>query len=340
MIKAYKEGKDLYAVIGSKSFKVPYENCLEFHPVTHALQPDGKARRSDAKSILLGITYGMGEASLANRINRSVDEARQIIDDFYSGFKGVKKLTEDSQKMLKEKGYVTDMWGRRRHIPDAQLPDFTVKPMKDTSTTFNPLLGAIPHEDKLLQAKIKSYQDRLSKTKWKKEVDVISAQAAKEGLSVTNNKGFISRALRQCLNARIQGTAASMTKLAMVMVHNDPELKALGFRLLATVHDEMFGEAPRENSQRAGERLCEVMIEAAKTKCSVVPWKCDPYMVSRWYADEASGGVLNTYNKLVKSGMSEQDATLKLVNDYKFINAKYIEQMCSDTFDPNAHSDI
>ena len=52
MLTAYIEGKDLYAVIGSKSFHVPYEECLEFN--NGVLNPDGKARRSKAKTILLG----------------------------------------------------------------------------------------------------------------------------------------------------------------------------------------------------------------------------------------------------------------------------------------------
>ena len=52
MLTAYNEGKDLYAVIGSKSFHVPYEECLEFN--NGVLNPDGKARRSKAKTILLG----------------------------------------------------------------------------------------------------------------------------------------------------------------------------------------------------------------------------------------------------------------------------------------------
>ena len=52
MLNAYIEGKDLYAVIGSKSFHVPYEECLEFN--NGVLNPDGKARRSKAKTILLG----------------------------------------------------------------------------------------------------------------------------------------------------------------------------------------------------------------------------------------------------------------------------------------------
>lgn len=69
MLQAYREGKDLYSVIASISFGVPYEDCLEFYPEgtkividgkeivcgkkTHQ-NKDGKERRSQAKSILLG----------------------------------------------------------------------------------------------------------------------------------------------------------------------------------------------------------------------------------------------------------------------------------------------
>ena len=53
MLQAYAEGKDLYALIGSFCFHNNYEDNLEFHPVTHKLQPDGKKRRSKAKTILL-----------------------------------------------------------------------------------------------------------------------------------------------------------------------------------------------------------------------------------------------------------------------------------------------
>ena len=54
MIKAFKDGKDIYASIASIAFKVPYEKCLEFHPETGEYQPDGKARRGEAKTIVLG----------------------------------------------------------------------------------------------------------------------------------------------------------------------------------------------------------------------------------------------------------------------------------------------
>ena len=337
MIRAYDEGKDLYAVIGSICFHCKYEDCLEFHPVTHELQPEGKERRSKAKAILLGITYGMSAKSLADRIGVSLKEAEDIIGNFYKGFKGVKKLTDDSQRMLVEKGYVTDMWGRRRHLPDAQLPDFTVTPIKSDCSNFNPLLGSVEHEDLALKAKIVKYEDALSKTKWKKETDALVLAAKKDGLKVRNNRLFKSRAMRQCLNARIQGTAASMTKLAMAMIHNDKKLQDLGFQLLITVHDEVLGQAPIENSKEAADRLCELMVLAAKEKCSC-KFKCDPYIVrDGWYADEAAASILNSYVNYCKT-LSKEEALKKVEDKYLMFNKDTIKKICDETFVLNVDS--
>jgi hypothetical protein len=54
MCDAFQHGRDIYATIAGISFNMPYEKCLEFHPETHEYQPDGKARRSEAKTIVLG----------------------------------------------------------------------------------------------------------------------------------------------------------------------------------------------------------------------------------------------------------------------------------------------
>ena len=330
MIEAYREGKDLYAVIRSKCFHNDYWDNLEFNK-EGVLQPEGKARRAKRKTILLGITYGMGATTLAERMNLSREESDKIIEDFYKGFPGVDKLTKDSQEMLKKKGYVTDMFGRRRHIPDAQLPEYEIKADKN-NYDFNPLLGTPKHVDEKTAALISSYRKKMENARWKKDKDRIIMRAKKDGISIKNNGGFINRALRQCLNARIQGTARSMTKLAMIMIHNDKELNDLGFKLLVTVHDEVFGMAPTINSERAGQRLCEVMVEAAKVKCGSVAWKCDPYVVKRWYLDEFSAEVLKDYNK-------SKDLD-KIKEKYSAINPKFIEMMCKEEFDCNLYEDI
>lgn len=58
MMQSFMEGKDIYATIASLAFNLPYERCLEFHPETGEYQPDGKARRGEAKTIVLGEPRG------------------------------------------------------------------------------------------------------------------------------------------------------------------------------------------------------------------------------------------------------------------------------------------
>lgn len=50
--------RDAYATLASIALGVPYEECLEFHPVTGELQPEGKARRSIGKVLNLGEPRG------------------------------------------------------------------------------------------------------------------------------------------------------------------------------------------------------------------------------------------------------------------------------------------
>lgn len=54
LIDAFKNNRDVYATIASIALGVPYENCLEFHPETGELQPEGKERRSIGKVLNLG----------------------------------------------------------------------------------------------------------------------------------------------------------------------------------------------------------------------------------------------------------------------------------------------
>ena len=81
MIDSYKEGKDLYAVMGSSVYHNKYEDNLEHYPDGSTFV-EGKKRRSAMKAVLLGIMYGMGPGSLAERIGSTKEEAKSIIDNF------------------------------------------------------------------------------------------------------------------------------------------------------------------------------------------------------------------------------------------------------------------
>lgn len=116
----------------------------------------------------------------------------------------------------------------------------------------------------------------------------------------------IAQASRQCLNARIQGSAASLTKIAMVDLFNDPILKELQAKLIITVHDEVLLECPEYYAEAASKRISEIMVHAAAKVGDDVPQSCDPYIVTRWYADEYAAAILDEFKKLEKTQSREE----------------------------------
>lgn len=308
MLNAYKEGKDLYAVIASLSFGVPYEKCLEFNPITHEKQVDGKERRSQAKTILLGLEYGRGAKSIGEQLNKSKEDAQVIIDKFFSAFPKVEQWINNTHKSVKQCGYVEDWYGRRRRLPDILLPEyeFIVEDSSSSMKNFNPFLDCGDRVDESIELKIQDYKKQLAKAKWGKQRDDVVNKARQDNITIKNNSSFIAQAERQSVNAIIQGGAATLTKLAMINIDNDAELNRLGFKLLITIHDEVLGECPQENSEQVAKRLTQVMIDTAKPYMNV-PMSCDAYNVSHWYEDEYKAELLKEFDSYMKN-MSREDA--------------------------------
>lgn len=303
MINAYKNGKDLYATIASKVYHNNYEDNLEFNPATGKMQPDGKKRRTSVKSLLLGIMYGMGSGSIATSIGCSIEEADEIKSGFFNEFPNVEKWINNTQLFAHNNGYVEDVWGRRRRLPDIQLPKYDIQIAN--SSDFNPLLGSLGVYANT-NVKIKQdYLNKLNACKYRKEVEKVKEMALKDGVKIKDNTGFIAQAERQCVNARIQGGAASMSKRAMINVHNNEELKSLGFRLLIAVHDELIGECPIENVERCKELLSEVMKQSALPEVTV-PFKCDADSFKSWYEDVYTSDVQKEYKSLLEKYDNEK----------------------------------
>lgn len=215
MQTAYLKKQDLYSSVAAKCYHNRYEDNLEFQPQpdgTVIQSQEGKERRSKAKQMFLGINYGMSPQTLAKRMQLPYAEAQSIVDSYYEGFKGIDKLTKDSQEMAKKLGYVTNIYGRRRHLPDAQLPEISVELSKQKEF-FNPFLNSRTHVDKALEAKMKTYEKSYKKAKKKEEKEAIKSQALLDGIIIRNNGAFISRSLRQSLNARIQGCISGETRV-------------------------------------------------------------------------------------------------------------------------------
>lgn len=122
MINAYKEGKDLYAIMGSQVYQLPYEDCREFYP-DGTVNVEGKHRRTTMKSVLLGIMYERGATAIGEQFNKSAEWAQQLIDNFYKSFPKINQYRLKIENMAETYGYVTTITGRKRRLPDMQLED-------------------------------------------------------------------------------------------------------------------------------------------------------------------------------------------------------------------------
>ena len=284
LYNTFMQGKDLYSEIASKSFNVPYEDCLEFNS-DGTTNKEGKARRTQAKSILLGILYGRGEASIAEQLGCTLEKAKAIKESVFNAFPILRKFESDSKHMAQDIGYVTTVCGRKRRLPDMQLPTYDFKwsdeaPIADDVLDFDSEDTTLP----VPQSRIRYYLSKLRNCRYNQK-QYIFKEANKEGIWIIDNGGKIADAERQCVNSRIQGSAADLTKLAMIDMSNNERLKELGFRLLIPVHDEVIAECPQENAKECSKLLADVMCKAAE-KILEMPIKCDVVVSKEWYGKE------------------------------------------------------
>ena len=316
MFETFMQGKDLYSEIASKAFNVPYEECLEHFPkgsyiIQHSdgdwyyateeeiankalnvkiadgetdVYRVGKERRTQAKSILLGVLYGRGIASIAEQLGCTEEQAQAIKDSVFRGFPAIEDFEQRSLQMARDVGYVTTVCGRKRRLPDLPLPEYSFswesgfEPEGDI-LDFDLLEIEVPHSKQVY------YLDKLKRAKWYKKKNEIIEAAKKEHIVITSNSKRIGDATRQCVNARIQGSAADLTKLAMIELYNNQHLRDLGFRMLIPVHDEIIAECPREHMQECSDLLAKTMSSAAEEVLGM-PIKCDVEVTEAWYGDK------------------------------------------------------
>lgn len=294
MIEAFRQGKDFYAQIASVAFNKSYRECLEFQTddegnfildkngerVTY---PEGKERRAQAKSILLGINYGRGAASIAEQLGCSKEKAEKIKNDVFEGFPAIEEFEQQSFAMAEDYGYVTTLWGRKRRLPILTRPDYEFEWKEGANLSDDPLNFDEEVDDEVPDDVIRDWTRKL-KNAWGKKKNQVIAQAMNEGIKITDNTKAKADAQRQVVNSRIQGSAADQSKLAMIALYNNERLKELGFRMLIPVHDEIIAECPKENAREVSELFAYVMSNSSGEKFTI-PISCDVTVTERWYGE-------------------------------------------------------
>lgn len=282
MLKAYKEGKDLYCEIASIAFNVPYEECKEFRE-DGTKNPQGKERRSQAKTIVLGVCYGRQIPSIAEQLNTTIKKAEEIYNKIMIAFPGLHQFMIDSQNMARQLGYVTTNWGRKRRLPDMQLPQYEFTVNSSKSKNFDPLDFGSEQDNELTEEEMHSYTNMLNSCRGYKQKLNVLEKLKSDGITVKDNSLKINDAERQCVNARIQGSAADLTKRAIYLLGTNDRLKELGFELSLYVHDEIIGQCPKENVKEVKQLLEQCMVDAGEGL--EVPLICDTEITEGWYHD-------------------------------------------------------
>jgi DNA polymerase-1 len=110
LVAAFADGRDIHATTAARVFSV------ESDAVT-------VGQRSRAKMVSYGLAYGMEAFGLAQRLGIPTDEARQILDAYFTAFPSVRAYMDQSVAEARGRGYTETLFGRRRPLPDLHSPN-------------------------------------------------------------------------------------------------------------------------------------------------------------------------------------------------------------------------
>ena len=105
LLDAFAHGEDIHAATAARLFGV------ELAQVTSDMRRLGK-------TINFGIAYGITDFGISAQTKLSISESRQLIDNYFAKFAGVKDYIENTKREAHERGYVQTLLGRRRYFPE------------------------------------------------------------------------------------------------------------------------------------------------------------------------------------------------------------------------------
>ncbi len=127
--RAFKEGLDIHAMTASEMFGVPVEGM-----------PSEIRRR--AKAINFGIVYGISAFGLSNQLGIPQDEAGAYIKTYFERFPGIRAYMDSMRAEVREKGFVTTIFGRKINIPMVRSKSVGERQFAERAAINAPIQGA------------------------------------------------------------------------------------------------------------------------------------------------------------------------------------------------------
>jgi len=128
LIAAFKAGEDLHTTVASAVFDVAAKNV------------DAEMRRQ-IKAMSYGLAYGLSAFGLSQQLNVSVDEARRLMDGYFTRFGGVRDYLQRVVDEARRKGFTETMLGRRRYLPDLNSDNRQRREMAERMALNAPIQG-------------------------------------------------------------------------------------------------------------------------------------------------------------------------------------------------------
>lgn len=161
----FEKGKDFYSVVGAPIFgkeSLPLEK-----DVAGSFAKKYPELRDKAKVIALATPYGRTAAQQASAMGISIDEAQQLINNYFDAYPDVEKMMLESHEQAKTSGVVHSLFGRPRRMPEAlKIPRLFPKVKhKDLPYEYRNLLNlAMNHR---VQSTAASLMNRAAIATWK-----------------------------------------------------------------------------------------------------------------------------------------------------------------------------
>ncbi len=129
MIRAFRNDEDIHARTAKEIFGL---ESLEEVTADH---------RRKAKEVNFGIPYGVSAYGLSSRLGISNSEGKEMIDQYFQRFPGVRAYIEETKKYAQDNGYVKTLMGRRRYIPDINSRNWNVRSYAERTAINMPIQG-------------------------------------------------------------------------------------------------------------------------------------------------------------------------------------------------------
>ena len=128
MLAAFRSGQDIHAATAARIYGLPIDQVT-------------KDQRRKAKTANFGIIYGISAFGLAQQLECSRSEAKQLIDDYFAAFPRVISYIESQKELARQKGYAETLFGRKRYLPDIHSQNATVRSFAERNAVNAPIQG-------------------------------------------------------------------------------------------------------------------------------------------------------------------------------------------------------